>query len=447
MQLVEHQRYGRGKAQKKRFDGFELYVEFEDGISRWVRRDEIRFLSETSVLKKGEPPKPVLSEEQFEARRIIEALRLGVVPQGCIEQFTFGRDEEISHIKNWLYNSDDDNGSLIFSGGYGVGKTHFLEYIFSSALKNNWAVSIVELDPNELPFHKPKAIYENIIRSFKFRTQNGDFREFLKEIARNQNFYKLREHEYLGRIIEEIRKGTDDEHVWEWIEGEPTWYYYPPMYKYSTCANIYCYILSGIGWAAKNILGMNGFLILFDEAESVEPFWYSSHQNNKAWNFLRGLILTVNNEIYLRVEDVEPSYSWLGNLQGYFGTMTGLQYCGYLQLPFVWRIPCHVKTIFAFTPIHEILEREPLNNVEKFEIESLTNIDIRKKIFVNIEILYSKAYNFKINKDLSEQLFHKILDFLNKSHKNHTRYFIKAVVEAFDLMRFHPDKPAEELLR
>ena len=132
MQLVEHQRYGRGRVQKKRFDGFELYVEFEDGISRWVRRDEIRFLSETSVLKKDESPKPILSEEQLEDRRIIEALRLGVVPHDSIEQFTFGRDEEINHIKNWLSNSDDNNGSLILSGGYGAGKTHFLDYIFSS---------------------------------------------------------------------------------------------------------------------------------------------------------------------------------------------------------------------------------------------------------------------------------------------------------------------------
>ncbi len=448
MQLVEHQRYGRGKVQKERFDGFELYVEFEDGISRWVRRDEIRFLSETSVLKKDESPKPILSEEQLEDRRILEALRLGVVPHDCIEQFTFGRDEEINHIKNWLSNSDDNNGSLILSGGYGAGKTHFLEYIFSSALRNNWAVSIVELDPNELSFNKPKAIYESIIRSFKFRSKNGGFREFLKEIAKNQNFYKLEEHKYLSRIIEKIRKGTDDEHVWEWIEGEPTWYYYPPMYKYSTCANIYCYILSGIGWAAKNILGMNGFLILFDEAESVDPFWYSSYQNNKTWNSLKGLILMVNNDD-LTLREVRDSKFYEHSIyRGCWGDYTDMQYCGFMHLPFIWKIPSSVKNIFTFTaPIPLILERKPLNNVERFEIESLTDIDILKKIFRNIEILYSKAYSFKINKDLSEQLFHKVLDFLNKSHNSHIRYFIKAVVEAFDLMRFHPDKSIEELFR
>jgi len=52
MQLVEHRIYGKGKIRKKRFGGFELYVEFEDGIERWVRRDEVRFLSERPILVK-----------------------------------------------------------------------------------------------------------------------------------------------------------------------------------------------------------------------------------------------------------------------------------------------------------------------------------------------------------------------------------------------------------
>jgi len=58
-----------------------------------------------------------------------------------------------------------------------------LEYIYLTALKDNWAVSMVELDPNEASFRKPKVIYQKIISSFKFRQRNGDFREFLKQIV------------------------------------------------------------------------------------------------------------------------------------------------------------------------------------------------------------------------------------------------------------------------
>lgn len=492
MQLVEHRIYGKGKIQKKRFGGFELYVEFEDGIGRWVRRDEVRFLSETPILIKHKPSEVVLSEEQFKARQIIEALRLGIVPHKYVEEFTFGREREINDVKKWLNDSND--GSLIIVGEYGVGKTHLLEYIYSTALKDNWAVSIVELDPNEAPFHKPKVIYQKIVSSFRFKSQGGDFREFLRKIALsikgkniekycfheefkikeyNENGYlihcplydttiregaslceqckyyylnkndiasqnaryELKEHKYLGRIIEEIRNGTDDEYVWEWIEGNPTLYFSPQMYEYSTCANVYCYILSGIGWAARNILGLKGLLVLFDEAESVDSYWYTSYQNDKAWNFLTGLILMANNDKRLLTDTIEHRYSWSGYSQGWWGRNTGLQYCGYSHLPFIWRIPCYVKIIFTFTPIPWISYREPLNNLSRVELEHLDNESLMK-ISETIITLYQRAYNFKPDRNP--------LDLVSRDK---TRLFIKGMIETLDLMRFHSDKSVEELLK
>ena len=487
MQLVEHRIYGKGKIQKKRFGGFELYVEFEDGIERWVRRDEVRFLSETPILIKHKPSELVLSEEQFKARQIIEALRLGVVPHKYVEEFTFGREDEIKQIKNWLNNPS--SGSLAIIGEYGVGKTHLLEYIYSFALNNNWAVSIVELDPNEAPLHRPKVIYQKIISSFRFKSQNGNFREFLRRIAspikgkniskycshkkfkikeHNENgnliycplhdttiregaglckgckysvgfhaVYELKEHRYLGRIIEEIRNEKDDEYVWEWIEGNPTLYYSLRMYEYSTCANVYCYILSGIGWAARNVLGLNGFLILFDEAESVDSYWYTSYQNNMAWNFLTGMVLMANNDrrLLLDIDNIEHRYTRSGHSQGYWGKYTGLQYCGYSHLPFIWKIPCYVKIIFTFTPIPWILDRDPLNTLSNFELEHLDNASL-KKISETIVKLYQKAYNFHPNEDIFDLV-----------PKDKTRLFIKGMIETLDLMRFHSDKSVEELLK
>ena len=436
MQLVEHRIYGEGKIRKKRFGGFELYVEFKDGIERWVRRDEVRFLSETPILIKHKPSGLVLSEEQFKARQIIEALRLGVVPHKYVEEFTLGREREINDVKNWLNNSN--SGSLIVIGEYGVGKTHLLEYIYSTALKDNWAVSMVELDPNEVSFHKPKVIYQRIISSFKFRERNGDFREFLKQIANSARFYEIESHEYLGRVIKKIRSGTgDDENMWEWIEGEPAWYQYPPMYNYSTCANIYCYILSGMGWAAKNILGLKGFLILFDEAENVDSYWYSSYQNNKVWNFLTGLILMTNNDERLITDTIERLYSWSGYSQGWWGHHTELQYCGYSQLPFLWRDPCSVKIIFAFAPTW-VLEREPLKNVDKLQLEHIDK-EVFSKIWHLLNKLYKIAYNCEYNKDFSR--------FRRRAPIDKTRKFIKGVIEFFDLRRFHPDKLVDELLK
>lgn len=434
-QLIEHRIYGKGEVIERRYRGFELRVKFNNEILRWVRRDEVRFLTETPVLSKPEVQEPVMPKEQFKARQMIEAFRLGIVPHEHVEEFTFGRDKEIEHIKKWLNRQNE--GSQIVIGNYGTGKTHLLEYIYSIALKNNWAVSLVELDPQELPFHKPKRIYEAIINSFRFQKDGYqcDFREFLRAIVESDNSYKLEEHKYLRSAIRRITEGEDNEYFWNWIEGHSSWCGYPPMYEYSTSANIYCYILSGIGWAARNILGLDGFLILFDEAESVDRLNYSYYQNNKVWNVLKGLILmSSNDERLLRETTVRHYYP-----QGYWGVHTGLQYNGRFQVRFLWKNPCYAKSTFAFVPYQEILGREPIRAILPLEIENVEE-EFLEEILEKVSSIYEQAYNTTINQELLPGIYELL-------PRNNIRMFIKASVEAFDLLHFHPHKKIEELLR
>lgn len=45
-QLIEHKIHGNGDVLDSRDNkGYKLLVKFEDGVFRWVRRDEIRFLT------------------------------------------------------------------------------------------------------------------------------------------------------------------------------------------------------------------------------------------------------------------------------------------------------------------------------------------------------------------------------------------------------------------
>jgi len=487
MQLVRHDIYGKGKIKKRRFGGFELYVEFEDGIGRWVRRDEIRFLPDDPASEEQEPLGSISHEEQFKARQIVEALRLGIVPHKYVEEFTFGRKREAEQIRNWM--SRRDEGSLLIIGEYGAGKTHLLEYIYSIALRDGWAVSLVELDPNESPLHKPKTIYRKIISSFRFGKKKNDFREFLRQIANNSKWHKLKEHAHLGPVIQSIRNNKDTDDYLEWIEGlseakyptvekhvfdsgviiekKGSWiwvygrtyhireelkrsgfkwskkkkaWYKPaeeeksgPMPNSYTSANIYSYIISGIGWAARNILGLEGFLILFDEAESIDSYWYTSYQSNRGWNFLKGLVLMSNNDKRLLDEVIKEDFYEHPSYGGYWGNITDLQYYGRSRLPFIWKVPCHVKIIFTLTPTPKIVDRDPLNSLSRFEIEHLDNkslMEISKAIFT----FYKKAYNFCPDRDC--------LDLIPESK---TRLFIKGTVELLDLMRFHPDKALREL--
>lgn len=375
-----------------------------------------------------------LSKEKLEARKIVEALRLGIVPQKHVEEFTFGRAKEIEQIKSWLENENES--SLVLVGEYGVGKTHLLEYLYSSLLKSNWAVSIVELDPNELPFHKPKRVYEAIINSFRFGTKNGTFRDFLKEIAESSKYYELENHQYLGAIISELKEGVESEYSFEWIEGKQI-VGNPPMFDYSTSANIYCNILSGIGWASRNILGLNGFVILFDEAETVDSFWYSSYQNDKSWNFLKGILLMASNKTELLEENITPFFVSPYSGKIYLGEKTGLQYGGHFPyLRYLWRAPTNIKLIFAFAPSYNILDKEPLNALRRIEIKNLGEKYL-DEISKSVVRFYEYAYDFKIEQK----------NILKRVPKDKTRMFIKGIVEALDLIRFYPNEKLEDFLK
>ena len=429
---IEHRTYGKGQIVESRYLGFELRVRFDNGLSRWIRKNDVRFLTETFILPKQEAPEAVLSKEQFKARKMIEAFRLGIVPHEHVGDFTLGREVEIARIRNWLNQTNE--GAQILIGEYGSGKTHFLDFIYSSALQNNWAVSLVELDPNELAFHKPKRIYEAVTNTFCF--QRGgyqcNFRDFLKTIARNSDSHKIEGHKYLEHAIRSIKNGEDDESFWNWIEGRPGVYGKPPMYDDATCSNIYCYILSGIGCAARNILGLNGLLILFDEAESVERSNYTYYQSKKVLNVLKGFILVSNNDERLLSENIEEHAS----PTGYWGAHTGLQYSGRMRFPvrFLWGEHSYLKCIFTFVP-HEILDTvEPLNTIPRIELENIGE-EFLPMIFEKVSLIYEQAYNTSNNNNIFEIL-----------PRNNIRKFIKSSVEAFDLLRFHPNQKMEELL-
>ncbi|KKN16993.1 hypothetical protein LCGC14_0970310 [marine sediment metagenome] len=438
-----HKRFGEGKVLTTRASGLELFIEFEDGITRWVRMEDVRF-SETNKQKDK-----ILSNSQtnsvqqvshvinnrFKPRKIIESLRLGIFPQDYIDSLTFGREREVRKILEWL--KDPEEGALISYGEYGSGKTHFLEYIYYLALKENWAVSFVELRPNETPLHKPKAIYEKIINSFKYH-KNKNFETFLREIAENPNSNLINAHHHLGEIVRRIKGNTDFSFCWDWIKGRlnhsGSSIKLPPISRFSTWANIICYVLSGIGYAAKNVLGLKGFLILFDEAENIDVSWYNNYQDQKGWNFLRGLILMAENNDQLLNELIKEQFSYTTKSKGTWGEKTKLQYCKKHPYRYLWKKHCNIKSIFTFTPNLWIFNREPLLSLDKLELNNLKK-EALQNVATKVADFYRAAYDFESNKKV----------YLNLKQFN-TRTYIKAIIEILDLIRFHPNKEIDDLI-
>lgn len=431
---VFHLRYGRGVVKGARHKGFEVQVAFDDGLTRWVRSDE---LAETEVVR-SVPPAAMhvplaFSDECFKSRRMIEAFRLGIVPYDCVEEFTFGRDEETQNLMDWLDESDES--TMLVVGEYGTGKSHLLHHTYGRALEEGFAVAYVEMDPNESPFHKPKRVYSRLVRTLQFRSkQDGQlkgFRDFLKEALARDAF---NDHRYLRYLIGK----TPDETLWDWIEARESsirpWSLYgwrysrlPGLYDYSTTANIYCYLLSALGWAAKEILGLKGLLLIFDEAEAVDVFYYN-YQFEKGLNFLKALIRAGDND-----------ESLLGSPYN-----TGLDYCGVgvgPYIPFLYKQLCGLKLLFAFTPIYILNWLHELQSALKIDLEPLTDIAL-KDVFEHICLLYDSAYDF-LEEDLTiDAVFRRVT-----TQSGRTRLFVKGSVEALDLIRLSHGKALDEVLQ
>lgn len=389
------------------------------------------------------------SADRFDARWIIEALRLGVVPHQKVGQFSCGRETESNHIDTWL---SSDMGCMILSGEYGSGKSHMLDLTAAKGIQNNWAIASIEIDPNESPFNQPKKIYRNIISSFVFQDNDRlyGFRDFLLKVLNSDNKKDLKtlsKHPYLGPLIkfwlDNDRHKTDvyDEYIFNWIEGEEIKIFdFPQMYSYQTAANIYCNILSGIGWAARNILGLQGLLILIDEGEGIDKGFYSTYQFDKAENFIKGLILTADSvpNLIEEIDELKRSAAIPGVKTG---NLTGLRYCGQkLIVPYLWEEKSHVKIMFSFIPyiipivLEKIIHDDHLcSRIPIIELEELSE-DHLMELYDKIQRLYEIAY--------SSPSPNHIIDFLPKDK---TRLFVKSVVEALDVMRFNPETYHEEL--
>lgn len=417
---VRHPRFGRGTILKTRHQGFEAFVHFDgEREPRWVRTDELSSEDRISPL-----PRPItqlppeVDVDHHKARRMIEAFRLGIVPEDCVEDFTFGREKELDFLKNWL--EDWENPLLYIFGEYGSGKTHLLYAISAIALKEGFAVALVELDPKEIPLYKPKRVFNGFIRNFKYLSpETGTrehFRNFLKAVFSKGELW---DHKYFKYVLDYLDK-REENLVWEWIEcgeGPPRPNdtildnILPPCYDSQNAANIYCYLLSGLGWASVKVLGLKGLLLLFDEAESIDML-SSARQIGNSLNFLKALKRVAENDESL----LKVPYPALG-----------LEYCALgmaAEIPFLYRIPSGLKMVFAFTHKPDNLPEASSLVLEHLPPECL------KEISIAIHRLYVKAYQL-------DEGFPAIQ--LASGLQTNTRSLVKRCVEVLDFERLKDD--------
>ncbi len=431
---VRHHSAGEGRVIRQRFNGFQTLVELKVGIQIWyntrdlVLIDAVPKTNETASQANNHKPMqtPKLStlsseqlEERYKARRIIEALRLGITPYDHVRDFTFGRDVEMNTLTQWLNDDKPSGGTMLIEGSYGVGKTHLLDHISVHAQDLGYATARVQMDPQETPFNEPRLVYANIVQDltyyYKEETRHG-LRSFLTDAF--DAGYKASDHEYFRHVYNSLNSWYEDK-VWEWIEAKgptrPNGFSqnFSVMYSQILAYNLYTYLLSSLSWIAHEYLGLSGLLILFDEAESFS-LANTQIRASRAKQFVEALIRTSQND-HIMLETGKKVYNNY-RLEVHSHTC---------NLPFAYANPAHLKLVFAFTDLSDI--RYIVNRVGNVPNLFLNPIDNKNYYIAYDKIRYLYGLAYDMNAEDADDSFIQT----NKIRES-TRTFIKACVETLD---------------
>jgi len=111
----------------------------------------------------------VAGGSNFELRRAVERLREGLFDPLGVQLLTSG-GAKLDRVFDKAVTALDKNHSshLCICGAYGQGKSHSLTYIKQKALADNFVVSHMNLDPRQVPFHNFQAVYRAVMAGMEF---------------------------------------------------------------------------------------------------------------------------------------------------------------------------------------------------------------------------------------------------------------------------------------
>ena len=107
--------------------------------------------------------------DNFKLRRAVERLREGLFDPLGVQLLTTGEEKLNNAFDKGVKALERDTPShLCVCGAYGQGKSHSLNYLKQRALAQNYVVSYVNLDPRQVPFHDFKSVYRSLMGAMEF---------------------------------------------------------------------------------------------------------------------------------------------------------------------------------------------------------------------------------------------------------------------------------------
>ncbi len=448
---VRHRLLGAGEVLASRYRGYEYYVQFRS-MRAWVKGTELTFQGKRGRTTRSRPlpigdqpsamirrartkPDPVPVRVATHAdRQVLEAFRLGIVPGAYVDDWTYGRDDELAHLHHWL--DDMADGSMLIEGAYGSGKSHLLKILEHRAAERRYVVSYSHLEAGEESAAFPKRLYRQIARGLQ-APGIGRLDHLLMAAVEKHKGNPMPAHPILGPVLERIAVGKMRARDWSAVSGEgPSTAATGYMPDFTTCANVYCSLLSGLAWLSTEVLGYEGLVLLVDEVETASACLYRFHWR-RAQSFFRGLTMTANDEPDLLDEPVEKGTTT------YVGSRTGLIYAGHRRIPYLSAVPCGLKVVLATTP-------GPIRGLYKEWRDEQTVIEIDpvrpralRELAARINDTYKSLFDVGFEPVTVTALCGKLMERFGATA---TRTFIKAWVECLDFRRFHPETRLKELL-
>ena len=129
----------------------------------------------------------IIEETDFTLRRAVERLREGLFDPLAVRLLTAHEDQLKQAVEAGFRVVEAGQAPhLCICGAYGQGKSHSLTYIEAYARKANFVTSFINLDPREIPFHRFREVYRELMAGLRLPDTDDAFPKTWRAWAQRQ---------------------------------------------------------------------------------------------------------------------------------------------------------------------------------------------------------------------------------------------------------------------
>lgn len=139
------------------------------------------------TFNQGNFPELLESADNFKLRRAVERLRDGLFDPFGVRLLT-AHETQLNQAFDLGVQALEQNRSthLCILGPYGQGKSHSLTYLNQRALDQGFVTSQINLDPREIPFHDFRQVYRALVSQIRFPDSDVSLVQWWKKWAAEQ---------------------------------------------------------------------------------------------------------------------------------------------------------------------------------------------------------------------------------------------------------------------